>query len=84
MSQRGKLVEKIRARPVEADYDDVEVLMRYFGWVRDRESGSHVVFTKPGRPSFSVPKKGGKKVAGVYLDKICDLLGLDDLDLNDL
>lgn len=33
---REKLIERIRARPVEADFSDVEALLEMFGWSLDR------------------------------------------------
>ena len=84
MSRRKKLIEKIRARPVEAEYSDVERLMKDFGWTLDRTKGSHAIFTKPGWYPMSVPTKHARKVKRIYLDKICELLELDDIDLDTL
>ena len=78
MTKRAKLVARIRARPPEADFDDVRTLMRAYGWTIDREGGSHAIFVKPGERSIVVPKVGGRRVKRVYLDQLCDLLGLDD------
>ncbi len=78
MTKREKLVDRIRARPPEADFDDVWTLMKAYGWTIGRERGSHVTFVKPGERSITVPKHGGKKVKRVYLDQLCELLGLDD------
>lgn len=79
MSQRDKLVEKIRKRPVEARYSDVERLLVHFDWTkRSGTSSKHVVFTKKGESRIVVPKVGGKMVKRVYLDQICERLGLDD------
>ncbi len=33
---------------------------------------------------ISVPKQGGRWVDEIYLDQVCQLLGLDELDLDDL
>ena len=49
-----------------------------FGWRLDREKGSHVIFTKDGERSITVPKVSGRMVKGVYLDEICNCLGLDE------
>lgn len=84
MSQRRKLIEKIRARPVQAEYRDVESLLEYFGWEKDRQKGSHPTFVKQGEPLvITVPLKSGK-VKRTYLKLICERLGLDDLDLDEL
>lgn len=78
MSQFEKLVEKIRARPSEADFDDVCKLLEAFGWILDWERGSHCHFVKKGDLPFSIPKQSGRKVKRAYLEVICDRLGLDD------
>lgn len=77
MSQRDKLVARIRARPPEADFGDVRALLEEFGWTLQRERGSHVIFVKPGERSIVVPKVGGRKVKRTYLAMLCERLGLD-------
>ena len=78
MTRRDKLIERIRARPPEADFNDVRRLLEAFGWVLDREKGSHAMFTKPGERTITVPRIGGRRVKRTYLDIIIDRLGLDD------
>jgi predicted RNA binding protein YcfA (HicA-like mRNA interferase family) len=78
MAQLEKLIEQIRARPPHARYADVVTLLEAFGWHRDRERGSHVIFVKDGERSITVVKEGGRLVKRVYLDRLCERLGLDD------
>lgn len=78
MSRREKLIAKIRARPAEARFADVQVLLEEFGWQLQRESGSHVTFAKDGERSITIPKVGGRMVKRVYLEQICTRLGLDE------
>ncbi|HEY8596868.1 MAG TPA: type II toxin-antitoxin system HicA family toxin [Thermomicrobiales bacterium] len=78
MSRREKLIARIRARPPEADFGDVQAVLGYFGWTLDRESGGHATFTKRGEFPLTVPKVGGRKVKRVYLTMLCERLGLDD------
>ena len=78
MTRLDKLVDRIRARPPEADFDDVCTLLKAYGWVLDRQSGSHATFVKPGERSITVPKASGQRVKRVYLDQICDRLGRDE------
>ena len=73
MGQLEKLVDRIRARPPEADFADVERLLKAFGYERKRQEGSHV-----GARTVTVPLVSGRKVKRVYLDKLCELLGLDE------
>jgi predicted RNA binding protein YcfA (HicA-like mRNA interferase family) len=78
MTRREKLIARIRARPVEADFDDVRNLLEDFGWSVERERGSHVTFWKEGEAlPIAFPKRGGRRVGRVYLDMICRRLGLD-------
>jgi predicted RNA binding protein YcfA (HicA-like mRNA interferase family) len=78
MTRREKLIDRIRARPPQARFSDVQALLEEEGWRKDREKGSHVTFVKDDEPPITVPKEGGRWVKRVYLDLICDRLGLDD------
>ncbi len=78
MTKLDKLVDKIRARPVEARFSDVQRLLHAYGWTIGREKGSHVSFVKSGQAPLTIPKVGGTMVKQVYLDTICQRLGLDD------
>ncbi len=78
MSQIEKLIERIRARPPQADFEDVCKLLEAFGWKLARERGSHAMFTKEGESTITVPKVHGRKVKRTYLDLIIERLGLDD------
>lgn len=79
MSRRDKLIERIRQRPPTAKFDDVRLIFEAYGWTHDRTSGSHQLFTKPGERTLPVPVHSDV-VKRVYLDRICDLLGLDSED----
>ncbi|MFW6174339.1 MAG: type II toxin-antitoxin system HicA family toxin [Chloroflexota bacterium] len=75
-TQRDKLIQKIRARPPEADFGDVRKLLEAFGWEQRRQTGSHVIFRDAnGRGILTVPLKGGRRVKTKYLDIICERLG---------
>jgi len=76
MTRRDKFIERIRRRPPTAKFGDVRLLLEEYGWTHDRTSGSHEIFTKAGERTLPVPVHGGV-VKRVYLDRICDLLGLD-------
>lgn len=78
MTQRERLIARIRARPPEADFEDVRRLLEDFGWRLARQRGSHVTFTKEGESPIVVPQHHGRKVKRVYLTLICERLGLDD------
>ncbi len=78
MSRREKLVERIRARPPEADFSDVRALLEEFGWQQQRQKGSHITFGKEGEFPIILPLVSGRKVKRVYLDKIIERLGLEE------
>ena len=78
MTRLEKLIERIRARPPEADFGNVQRLLEAFGYELKRQEGSHVAFKKPGERTITMPLVSGRRVKRVYLDQICELLGLDD------
>lgn len=79
MTQRDKLIARIRARPPEADVNDVCKLLEEFGWTLGKKRAtSHIIYKKPGERSMTIPTVKGRKVKQVYLDEICKRLGLDD------
>jgi predicted RNA binding protein YcfA (HicA-like mRNA interferase family) len=82
VTQREKLIERIRSRPAEARFSDVRSLLEEFGWTVRNVRGSHVTFKAAGQRPIVVPKVGGNKVKREYLDMICDRLGLDTEDGN--
>jgi predicted RNA binding protein YcfA (HicA-like mRNA interferase family) len=83
LTRREKLIAKIVARPPEADANDVRSVLEEFGWMFRHQTGSHMTFAKPGERSMSIPLVSGRRVKRIYLDQICQRLGLDDLDDND-
>ena len=77
MTQLEKLVERIKARPPEADFEDVESLLEAYGWEKKRQSGSHVAYKKgKGDGTITFPLVGGRRVKRVYLDRIIEKLGM--------
>jgi len=72
-----KLIERIKRRPPQADFDDVRALLEAFGWTLERTTGSHANFTKPGERTQTVPLVKGRKVKRYILDQIIERLGLD-------
>lgn len=84
MSRRRKRIEKMLVRPTRMGFAEVEQVLKDFGWEAKRTRGSHVWFSKPDGPQTSIPTKGGRWVEHVYLDKLCRLLNLDEIDLDHL
>lgn len=79
MSRRAKLRAKILARPPEADFQDVCAIFTEYGWSLRSTEGSHHIFVSPDKKQvFSVPTVSGRKVKRHYLDRICQILGLEE------
>lgn len=78
MTQWEKLIERLKRRPSDMDYADVERLLEGFGYTMRRASRHTAVFSKPGERKITVPTVKGRKVKGVYLDEIRSILGLDN------
>lgn len=78
MSQFEKSIERLRARPPEASFEDVTRVLQGFGWRHARQRGSHVSFTKAGERSITVPLLAGTRVKRAYVSEICRRLGLDE------
>ena len=85
MSGRRKRIEALKARPVEMSFSDlVAVLTGDFDFVHRRTHGSHHIYKSPTYGVLNIPTVGGRKVKGVYLDEVCERLGLDEMPLDDL
>jgi len=77
VTKRDKLIADIVARPSTASFKDVHAVLIMFGWEHASTKGSHARFKKAGERSIIVPISN-KRVKHVYLDQICDRLGLDE------
>ena len=78
VTQLDRLIQRIRARPPEASFNDVRRLLEAHGWIFKRQKGSHAHFTKPGEGTQTVPLVSGRFVKRYILDQIIDRLGLDE------
>ncbi|WP_026731454.1 type II toxin-antitoxin system HicA family toxin [Fischerella sp. PCC 9605] len=78
MSKLKKLVEEFLRRPPEVSFDDVRYLLEAFGFEEKRSKGSHHSFRDSLGRTITVPKKGGQKVKGVYVQQIVELLNLQE------
>lgn len=80
MKRIEKIVQAFLRRRPEADYSDVEFLLLEFGFIRNRQSASHVIFkNRPGLqpPHISVPLVSGRKVKRHYIRMLVILLDLE-------
>lgn len=82
MTSRRKRIETLKARPVEMDYSDlVAILTGDFDFVHRRTNGSHHIYKSPTYGTLIIPTTNGRKVKGVYLDEVCERLGLGEMGL---
>ncbi|MCF0141307.1 MAG: type II toxin-antitoxin system HicA family toxin [Mogibacterium sp.] len=59
MSQKEKLVQRLKSKPKTFTFDDAETLLRYFNYHRSNKgktSGSRVVFISDVHPSIMLHK----------------------------
>ncbi|BAY19362.1 hypothetical protein NIES2109_48120 [Nostoc sp. HK-01] len=78
MSKLKKLIKQFLNRPPEVKFEDLRLLLEAFGFEEKRSKGSHHSFRDSQGRTVTVPKKGGQKVKGVYVQQIIDLLNLEE------
>ena len=64
MSQKDKLIQKLKAKPKSFTFDDAEVLLGYFDYSRSnkgRTSGSRVMFVNDNYPPILLHKPHPRK-----------------------
>lgn len=77
MGRREKLIEKLRRRPPEAEFADIERLLEGFGFQRVNSDGSHFVYRDGAGRQVTVPTVKGRKVKRAYVARVIEILGLD-------
>ncbi len=78
MGKLKKLVEQFLNQPPEVRFEDVLYILSAFGFEEKRYKGSHHSFRDSQGRKITVPKKGGQKVKGVYVQQIVELLKLEE------
>ena len=74
MADVDRIVAKLRRYPPEAEFREVRQVLEAYGWRLDRQSGSHVVFDKPGRLPVGIPLVSGRRVKRPYIRQILRLI----------
>ncbi len=72
------MVEEFLKRPPEVRFENVRYLLEAFGFEEKKFKGSHHSFRGSQGGKITVPKIGGQKVKGVYVQQIIELLSLED------
>lgn len=60
MSKVEKLLKKARNNPSGLSFDNFENLLIQFGWIQQRQEGSHRIYVSPQGYRLSVQPKGAK------------------------
>ncbi|GIW34169.1 type II toxin-antitoxin system HicA family toxin [Meiothermus sp.] len=78
MGQLEKLLEKMRRLPPEMRYEEVERVLRAYGFIEKRANGSHHIFRHPDGRKLTVPKHGGQVVKTTYLKQVLKVIGEEE------
>ncbi len=78
MGKLEKLIERFLKKPPEVRFDDVRYLLETFGFEEKRSKGSHHSFRDTKGRKITIPKKEGQKVKGIYVQKIIELLNIEE------
>lgn len=76
MSKREKLRERLKNNPKDATFSDIRTLLEQEGFILDRITGSHHVFTK-NEVTFVVPVHNNK-VKTIYVKRVIELIEQTD------
>ena len=78
MSKLDKILNKFRQKPPEVNFSEVVYVLQSYGFEEKRIKGSHHSFRNSEGLKITIPKKGGQKVKGIYVQKLLKLLELEE------
>jgi predicted RNA binding protein YcfA (HicA-like mRNA interferase family) len=78
MTKLSKLIQSFLAKPPEVRFEDVRYVLEAFGFEEKRLRGSHHTFENEVGNVIVISKKGGQKVKRIYVQRIVQLLELED------
>ena len=78
MSKLDKILNKFRQKPPEVNFSEVVYVLQAYGFEEKRIKGSHHSFRNSEGLKITIPKKGGQKVKGIYVQKLLKLLELEE------
>ncbi len=83
MGQKEKLIEKLKSKPKNMTFDELETLLGYLGYTRfnkGRTSGSRVIFVSEGHPPIMLHKPHPRKELLAYqIKQVVELLEQEGL-----
>lgn len=72
MTQREKLLERIRSNPKDVRFEDLDKLLQWYGFECRSSGGSHYVYKKKGCRPITIPRH--KPVKTVYVKMVLRLI----------
>ncbi len=78
MSKLDKILNKFREKPPEVNFSEVVYVLKAYGFEEKRIKGSHHSFRNSQGLKITIPKKGGQRVKGIYVQKLLKLLELEE------
>ncbi len=83
MSQKDKLIEKLKTLPKDFSFDEAETLLKYLEYIRSNKgktSGSRVLFYRDGFPPILLHKPHPQKELKPYqIKQLLELLEQEEL-----
>ena len=83
MGQKEKLIAKLKSKPKDMTFDELETLLGYLGYTRlnkGRTSGSRVIFVSEGHPPIMLHKPHPRKELLAYqVKQVLELLEQEGL-----
>lgn len=83
MGQKEKLIKRLKSKPKDFTFEEVETLLKYFGYVRNykgKTSGSRVIFSCKDRASILLHKPHPRKELLIYqIKQLIEVLEQEEL-----
>jgi len=83
MGQKEKLIKRLKSKPKDFTFEEVETLLKYFGYVRNEKgktSGSRVIFSCKDRASILLHKPHPRKELFIYqIKQLIEVLEQEEL-----
>jgi len=78
VSRKDKLIQKLLLRPTDMRFSEVELVLKWSGFVSNTKGTSHRVYKNDAGKRITLAIKGGQVVKRVYLEEIINVLGLEE------
>jgi predicted RNA binding protein YcfA (HicA-like mRNA interferase family) len=80
VSKKEKLLQKILNNPQDVRFEELDALLKHFGFECRRVRGDHFIYKRKGYRPLPIPRK--KPVRSIYVKQALDLIE-DLIKLND-